>query len=228
MNELLQRWQRLAPREQWLVYLAGLFLLGIVYLSLVSDPLALRIKQQQAELSNATARELEAQTQLSELQAKLAADPNRPYRSALLVAHATREQLLAEIDNGTALLFKPAQMQQLHKELLQAQPKLRLQNLQSFSSPLQLPAVKSASATEAAGEAEEADKAPLTLYRHGVKLTLEGGYFDLLAYLQAIQASGWRLHWDSLDYKVDQAQPGQATISLQLYTLSRDEGWVGV
>ena len=225
MNELLARWKKLAPREQWLTFGAGLVLLGMVYLTLVGDPLALRLKQQQAALLAAQARGLEAQNSLAELHAKLAADPNLPYRSSLLIAQASREQLLNEIDSGTSVLIKPAQMKQLLQTLLQAQPNLRLVALDSFSSPLQLPSVKAEAELD---KSKEDAPAALTLYRHGVKLTLEGGYFDLLSYLQAIQASGWRLHWDSLDYQVDEAAPGQAKISLQLYTLSREEGWIGV
>jgi MSHA biogenesis protein MshJ len=68
----------------------------------------------------------------------------------------------------------------------------------------------------------------VVLYRHGLRLQLQGGYFDLLSYLQAIQGSGWMLNWDSLDYRVGKAGPGQAQISLKLYTLSRQAGWVGV
>ena len=73
-----------------------------------------------------------------------------------------------------------------------------------------------------------AGEAPLTLYKQGLRLSLEGGYFDLLSYLQAIQASGWRLHWDSLDYQVGKEAGAPATITLVLYTLSREAGWIGV
>jgi hypothetical protein len=69
---------------------------------------------------------------------------------------------------------------------------------------------------------------PTVLYRHGLVLQLEGGYFDLLQYLQAVHASGWKLNWDSLDYRVGEAGPGRAKISLKLFTLSRKAGWVGV
>ena len=47
-------------------------------------------------------------------------------------------------------------------------------------------------------------------------------------YLQAVQNSGWRLHWDSLDYHIDEAGPDKARITLELHTLSREAGWVGV
>ena len=79
------------------------------------------------------------------------------------------------------------------------------------------------------GQALQLAVAPaVSLYRHGVRLTLEGGYFELIAYLQAVQASGWRLHWQQLDYQVDAGGSGRASIRLELYTLSRQAGWVGV
>jgi MSHA biogenesis protein MshJ len=61
-----------------------------------------------------------------------------------------------------------------------------------------------------------------------VNLKLQGGYFDLLRYLQAIQGTQWKLNWDSLDYRVGEAGAAHAQISLQLYTLSRYAGWIGV
>ena len=230
MNQWLQRWQMLAPREQWLLYGGSLLLAGMLYLLLLGDPLSLRLTQQQAALSSAQARQLEAQNGLAELQAKLAADPNLPYRSALLAAQAGREQLLAQIDGDTSVLLKPEQMPRLLRDLLQSQPRLQLLGLESFSEPLQLPepAAPAAAGPTASGKPETPPPAPLTLYRHGVSLTLEGGYFDLLSYLQAIQDSGWKLHWDSLDYRVGKAGPAQAKIRLKLYTLSREAGWVGV
>ena len=175
-------------------------------------------------LADLHTRQQAAQVGLADLQAQLAADPNLPYRTALLAAQAGGEQLIGEIDRDTAGLMPAAKMRGVLEELLRTQANLRLLSLQSFSEPLQLPAVATAAA---AGNPATAAEAPLTLYKHGLKLRLEGGYFDLLAYLQAIQASGWRLHWDSLDYQVGKAG-APASISLVLYTLSREAGWIGV
>lgn len=219
MNNWMERWQALAPRERWLMYGVGLGLIGMLYVLLVADPLSLRRAQQQSALANIEAREQVALAGLAELQARLAADPNLQYRSALLGAAANRAELLARIDTSTASLISPQQMQALLEELLRKQPQLRLHGLESFSEPVQL-------AASSAGE--EAGPAPVVLYRHGLRLSLQGGYFDLLNYLQAVQASGWQLHWDSLDYEVGEEGHGQAQIRLKLYTLSRQAGWVGV
>lgn len=228
MNNLLQRWLLLAPREQWLTYAGAVALVGMLYMLLLGDPLTQRAAQQQALQRAAEDRQQAAQVGLADLQAQLAADPNLPYRSALLAAQAGGEQLIGEIDRDTAGLMPAAKMRGVLEELLRSQANLRLLSLRSFSEPLQLPAVATATATTPApASAASAGEAPLTLYKHGLRLSLEGGYFDLLAYLQAIQASGWRLHWDSLDYQVGK-DGAPASISLVLYTLSREAGWIGV
>ena len=213
MNDLLQRWLKLAPREQWLVYGGGLLLLGMLYMLLLGDPLTLRVSKQASALKVAHARLLEASDASAELQNRLAADPNLTYRSALLAESATREQLLGAINSDTATLVRPAQMKQLLRNLLQSQPQLRLLALESFCSPLALP-----QPAQAVG-GKEASAAPALLFRHGVKL---------LTYLQAVQASGWKLYWDSLEYKVGKQGHAQAEITLQLYTVSQEAGWVGV
>jgi MSHA biogenesis protein MshJ len=225
VNKLLQRWLLLEPREQWLSYAVALAVAGMLYMILLGDPLTARVAQQQALTKAAVLSQQAAQLGLADLQAKLASDPNAAYRSALLTAQASGEQLIGEIDHDTAGLLPPAKMRGVLQELLRAQPKLRLLALQSFSEPLTLTADQPA---KALAVDTKAPVAPVTLYRHGLKISLQGGYFDLLLYLQAIQASGWKLHWDSLDYQVDSDGPGQAKITLVLYTLSREAGWIGV
>ena len=227
MNKWLQRWQGMAAREQWLGYGVGLALLGMLYVLLIGDPLAARVASKRSAALLAEGREAEAASGLAELQARLAADPNIPYRSALLAASASREELIRQIDSGTAELVTPEKMKAVLESLLQAQQGLSLMGMRSFSEPVQLP--DAGQPVAISGRAVEAPAPPpATLYRHGLVLQLEGGYFDLLQYLQAVQRGGWRLNWDSLDYEVGEAGPSRARISLKLFTLSRKAGWVGV
>lgn len=226
MNKWLQRWQGMAPREQWLTYGAGLALLGMLYLLLAGDPLSAAVARTESSIRLAEGRSAEAGAGLEELKARLAADPNIAYRSALLAASADRETLLRQIDEGTAGLLTPEQMKAVLQSLLRAQQGLSLTGMQSFSEPVQLSAPPTASAAAAA--TDSVTELPTVLYRHGLVLQLEGGFFDLLLYLQAVQSSGWKLNWDSLDYRVGEAGPARAKISLKLFTLSRKAGWVGV
>ena len=213
MNSLAQFWRQRASREQWLMYLIGLALIGLLYAQWVAAPLAARTAIQEKRLTQVEKGITAAQGALRQLDERLAADPNPRYRQAIGAAEARREAMFAQIDGGTARLISPTDMQKLLEDLLRRQSGLRLVELRNLSAPLSLP---------------EAKQAPSVLYRHGLQLTLEGGYFDLLAYLEAVQASGWQLHWSSLDYRVGEAGPGKARVRLELYTLSRHAGWLGV
>jgi MSHA biogenesis protein MshJ len=223
MSTLLQRWKSLAQREQWLAYGVGLALFGTLYLVLLGNPLAARLTKQTADYQTAEAHRVEAVTALAKLRAALEADPNIPYNRALLLASAGSAQLLEQIDHNTGELVTPDKMRAVLEDLLKAQPGLQLLSLESFSTPVELPSTDPTPTTKA-----KAPAAAVVLYRHGVNLKLQGGYFDLLRYLQAIQGTQWKLNWDSLDYRVGEAGSTHAQISLQLYTLSRYAGWIGV
>lgn len=231
MSGLLQRWQGLSGREQWMAVGVALLLPVMGWLMLGHDPLARRLESLQTELQGARTRQLEARSAEAELQARAAVDPDRELRQALLAAQALRERQLVGLEEETAALIDPQRMRQVLQDLLLSRPGLRLLGLESFSAPLELPA---AEPVGAAVENKGLPQAPaLVLYRHGMRLTLEGSYFELRDYLRGIELQsrgpgGRRLFWEHLDYRVDEAGPGKARITLELYTLSRHAGWVGV
>ncbi len=221
MNKVVAYWRGLAPREQWLAYAVGLALLIMFYVLAIAEPLNKRLAAQHQRQQSAQTRQLEAESSLLDIQARLAADPNLTYRQALQAVQANHDQLLQRIDVETSTLVSPAKMKALLQDLLRNQDQLKLIALESSSAPLALPGATAA-------QSPEQKAPPIVFYRHGLRLTLEGGYFALVSYLNAIQASGWRLHWDSLDYDVDEGGASRARIILELHTLSRDAGWVGV
>ena len=223
MNDLMQRWSRLAPREQWLLLGVAATLLVVCYLLLVADPLQARVKAAEAAARQADTLALEARNGVLELQARLAADPNLPLQAALDSAEQRRLALEQRIDSQTRVLVSPARMKALLQELLRNQAGLSLVELTTSSAPLRLDAPSSAGQPAAAEQAE----APVLLHRHALQLRLEGGYFDLLAYLLALQQSDFRVYWDSLDYQVGEAGHGRASITLRLHTLSRSARFLG-
>ncbi|MGV8841838.1 MAG: type II secretion system protein GspM [Pseudomonas sp.] len=224
IKQLQQRWQALAPREQWLAYGVGVVLVGLLYTQLLAEPWTLRLDQQKSAYSRVEARSKQNTDALAQLAAALAADPNLSYNNALSLAAASHAQLLEQIDQHTRELVSPKQMRAVLTDLLHAQPGLQLVSLENFSEAVPLPPPV-AEGTPASPAASPVPAAALTsevsLYRHGMRLKLEGNYFDLLRYLQTIQNTAWKLNWESLHYQVGEAGPGKAQISLQLYTLSR-------
>lgn len=221
MNEWLQRWKGLAPREQWLSAAVAAGVLCALYLALVADPLAARITAEENRQRLADARTLEAHSGMQVLQARLAADPNLPLLAALDGAELQRGELERQIATQTQVLLPPERMKQLLQELLRNQPGLQLVALQTASEPLRLPGI-------AMDEAAAKDPQAVLLHKHSLELRLEGGYFDLLGYLVALQGSEFRVYWDGLDYQVGEAGHKRASITLRLHTLSRSARFLGV
>jgi MSHA biogenesis protein MshJ len=102
---------------------------------------------------------------------------------------------------------------------------------QADSGAAAQPAAATATATVMApGTASNAGAAAsggqASLYRHGVELVLEGGYVDLLSYLQAMEALPQRVLWGSVSLKVEQHP--KSVLTLRVYTISRERHWLEI
>ncbi len=62
------------------------------------------------------------------------------------------------------------------------------------------------------------------IYKHEITIVLLGDYFSVLNYLRALESLGWRLFWDSMEYKVLMYPTAQITI--KLHTLSSQKGFI--
>lgn len=224
MKELQQFWRELNHREQWLALGVAAVAVVMIYLMALHDPAVAENKRLQQQVASAKDRRVKAMTEMGELQAKLDADPNRAYQAQLLSTVAESERLNKELNQLTLALVPPDKMRLVLEQLLKKQGGLALVNLESFSEAVQAEKPKEAKNTIRL----RPDDAPATslLYRHGVRLTLEGSYFDLLNYLRAVEQSGWKIFWDRLDYVV--TTPPKARIDIIVFTLSRDAEWIGV
>jgi MSHA biogenesis protein MshJ len=64
------------------------------------------------------------------------------------------------------------------------------------------------------------------VFRHGLTMTFSGSYFATLQYLQSLESLPWRFYWDNISYQVKEYPLAEVTI--QVYTLSFHEEWLGV
>jgi MSHA biogenesis protein MshJ len=130
---------------------------------------------------------------------------------------------------GTSLVPAADMLPVLDRMLAQAGG-LRLRSMQSLARTELATAPASAAApppaAAASGSAAAAPAPAPALYRHGVELTVEGTYADLLDYLNALEAMPQRLLWGGVQMKVDQYP--KSVLTLRLYTLSMDRGWLEI
>lgn len=85
------------------------------------------------------------------------------------------------------------------------------------------PATPGASAPPLAADGRTAAGRP-GLWKHGVEIVLAGSYADLAAYVQRLEALPQRWLRGGLQFRVEQHP--RATLTLRLYTLSLDPGWL--
>jgi MSHA biogenesis protein MshJ len=63
-----------------------------------------------------------------------------------------------------------------------------------------------------------------TIYKHGVEITVQGGYLDMLNYMNELESMPWQVFWGKAKLNADEYR--QATLVLTLYTLSLDKKWL--
>jgi len=68
------------------------------------------------------------------------------------------------------------------------------------------------------------EKSPV--YMHGVEIVVQGGYLDMLQYMQALEKMPWQLFWNKASLQVEEYP--KATLNLTLYTLSLDRKWMNL
>jgi MSHA biogenesis protein MshJ len=216
-----------APRERLLLSAAGAAVLLMLVNQLWLEPAwqawsAARQQQNQAEAAlqqlHLDAEQISAQQRLQtqQLQAELTS----------LRARVAQGEL--PTDARQQGLISAAEMLPLLEQLLKQHSGLRVRALQSLgrtvlgeAGPNTAPA---ASATGAGNAASPTSPTSPVIYRHGVELSVEGSYADLLSYLQALEALPQQLLWGSLQLKVEQYP--QVLLTLRLHTLSLQSAWV--
>jgi len=88
------------------------------------------------------------------------------------------------------------------------------------------PATAAPAPTSATGAGTAAPAQAPLLYRHGVQLVVEGGYQDMIDYLQALEHMPTRLFWGGAS--LDAQKYPKARLTLTLYTLSLDQKWIAL
>lgn len=165
------------------------------------------------------------QTRLDALQARAQVlatpDPNQAARQhALDELDRHRRQVSTELarvdrelDEMTAQLVPAPQMRQLLDGLLTGLPGLRLAELRSLA-PQPVRPVSAGRSAPIAGQ----------VYRHGFEVTIEGGYAEMVQYLERLERAPQRIFWKRAE--LDASHYPRNRLVFEIYTLSRESTWL--
>ncbi|MFM5868428.1 type 4a pilus biogenesis protein PilO [Aeromonas caviae] len=197
----------LSLRERILILLTGVVLLGAMGIYGWLDDADTRLGQDRQALA-AAQRDLEILTLENQgKQARLGRDPDAQVRDQLAGVETTLRQMDAELLAQTVDLIPAHEMPAVLEALLSRSANLHMLALTSLKpEPLM------------AGEQK------VNLFRHGIRLQLEGGYFDVYQYLKALEALPRHFYWKSFDYRV--VEHPKAAVAMEIYTLSTSKEFI--
>ena len=213
---MLARWNQqfiaLTTREKTLVMISGVVLILFAGFTFVIEPRYLQNQSTQLTIAN---KQIELQgidQQISLLKAALADDPNVALQRRIDNLAQRVEALDQEFANQIKELVPAHQMPLVIEQMLTESSRLKLLELSSIE-PVSV-------------FADDSENADLPLYQHGVRFEFEGGYVDILEYLEKVEGLPWQLYWHSFDYQVNEYPT--ALITIELFTLSTNLAFMGV
>lgn len=216
------RFNGLSLRERLLAGAAALVVVSFLLHTLVIAPrvhaktnLTQQLEQGRSDLST-------IQSQLSELTAR-ARDPDAASRQRLSDARLQIEQIDGKLKAIGHNLVPPQDVSRLLQDLLAGNAGLKLVTLHTL--PVSGLVEHKAAAPQAAGSAAAPEVAEAGIYKHGVQITVEGGYRDLVVYLSALEHLPQQLFWSEASLH---AEYPLSTLTLTVYTLSLERTWLTV
>jgi len=226
MDALRKHWTALALkvdalslRERGMILAALVAVLFFVWDRTVHASLQAGSGELSRTLAQTEAQLQAAEQAMRELEARAGVDPNAGVRERLRTLERERRALDVRKSAFEDTLIVPRRMLELLRGVLAGHDGLKLVGLRTYpATPLfETPAAD-------ATPAPTGDAAAPAVYRHDLEIEFEGGYFQVLGYLRALERQP--LFWDSVAYEV-QTYPS-ARVSLRVYTLSLDKAWLGV
>lgn len=225
----MQWWESLAARIDALTLRERAFLmtgvLAVTYFAwtgfqvqpMERQRLQMKTRQEQlaAEIAglNATAQTLLAQAKQ---------DPNEVFRAELGSLKAQLAQLNKELAGTTDHLVPPQQMARMLQAVLEGIQDLRLERVLSLGSS---PLVPEAQAARGKAVTPPGSEPAGKVYKHGVRLTLQGSYFGVLDFMRKLEQLEWKFFWDSVEFRI--VDYPDAVVEITLYTISLEPVWIG-
>ncbi len=225
-DRLSARVDKMSLRERAMVLAGVLVLLYVAFDALSFTPTAARRKAVVDQLN-------QRRNEIVVLQAQLqgrgsASDPDAANRLRLKEARDEIAALESDAKQQSAQLISADRMRSVLQQMVASRPGLQLVELRTLprSTVVMAAEPQKSSPEVSARDSQAAPDQAGTIYKHGVELTVQGRYLDLLAYLKQIEALPVRLYWDKLEMRV--VEHPIVSMHITLYTISLDKAWLQV
>ncbi|KJF81119.1 MSHA biogenesis protein MshJ [Photobacterium angustum] len=206
-DELSQRFAALSVREQWLIAITGWF--GILFIGymLIIEPQMVTSQTVKMALVDTQNDMITAKNQLIVANRKLQQDPDKAINQKLAQYRQEDKALQQVLEAKIGSLITPVQMAGLLEQVLRHSSALKLESMTSLPSSQLV-----------SGDQQG-------YFVHPIRLTFKGRYFDVVNYLNKLEALPVKYYWRSLSYQVDEYP--WAKVELEVYTLGESKDFIG-
>ncbi len=238
LQDNLTKLNAISLRERVMVFLAATVVLVALVNAVVWTPMQAKQKKLMIEQRRLQGEILATQLDSEQKKKLHAIDPDLANRKRLQGLNQQKQNLSTGLHARQKDLVPPQDMAQVLERVMQQHPRLRLLALRSIdnSAPTDKEVVTTATlyAKVYAPDATPVAKPPPPgslesdgpIFRHGVQVTVEGSYPDLLEYTKTLEALPWQLYWGDMELRV-QAYP-KSRLTFELFTLSLDRKWMNL
>lgn len=232
-QSVTSKFEALNKRERWLVFGALLFVVYAVINMLLLSPVLARKKIIAAELTTDQTQVQALQQQLTVLNNQNIIDPDAQNKQRVTELQSSLHQLETQLSGMQSTLISPEKMPDLLRSLLKKNGKLKLIELKTLPTKGLLEsassdAINTASSTKGVTQTPvKMVQAEAPVFKHGVEITVEGRYLDLLEYVSELEKMPWHILWSKAALSVDQRTQA-SQLKLTVYTLSLDQTWLSI
>lgn len=236
-----QYWQRIAGKIDALTLRERVIIFAMLACILVVLINTLLLEAQYARQSSLSQKIKQERSQIAGMQIEIqqkvqehSVDPDAARRVRLASLKQQASQMQAALADTQKGLVPPEKMASLLEDILKRNGRLRLLSLKTLpvgslikddATDVKSESTNSAAPTLAAN-AKKNIRPVGDVYKHGVELTVQGSYLDMMNYMTELESMPWQVFWGKARLSVDEYP--QTTLTLTLFTLSLDKKWLNL
>ncbi|NOX43994.1 MAG: hypothetical protein GXP19_09720 [Gammaproteobacteria bacterium] len=214
-----ERYEAFSLRERGLIFAAVVVLMSLAWDAMVLSPQEVKQKNIVSEMLSVNQQLEGISTQVNVITKKLRGGETQRVQMRIDELQGLLSDLKHKQQRLAIEFIQPEQMATVLRDMLSNETKLTLIRLESLGVEPLFPS------QEISPSENTQEKRP-NIYKHGMRVELEGDFNSTLNYLQALESMPWRFYWDNVEYQV--LDYPVARVVITVHTLSLDEGWIGV
>jgi MSHA biogenesis protein MshJ len=228
-----EKFKSTTSREQYLIIASGLVAIVFILYSLFLDEAIQSIERVSDQVTKAQQDIDSKSNSIQVLEQALREDPNVALQQELSQYQAKLGDVDEKLLELTSDLIDPIQMRYALIKLLKLQKGVKLLSFEVLPAN---PVTESKAESEHSNEtgittsvkasSEKSEPKQLRLYRHGIKIKLQGQYFELKDYLTQLESLSWKFFWQEFDYQLKTYPVSE--LEIEIYSLSTSQEFIGV